>query len=576
MNLKPPVTELDIATSDSGFYKGFNTYVTISGKMIVVAFVLWILLFPTSSLAILDSIKNPLMAASGPWYIIVMAIFVIVCLGLAIWPTTGKMVLGTLGEKPEFSFFSWVAMMFSAGLGIGMLTYATAEPLYHLQDNPDVIQGLTNSVNADNLAATYKWTFFHYGITAWASYAIVGMALAFFSFRRGLPLTLRTGITAIFGGRLSGTIGNIIDIAAIVATIIGVAVSLSIGIGQFASGVAGVTGASWMLNEDGSAVPSVIIMSTVIIIGLSTISALSGVGKGIKWLSNINMILSFFILIFFLVMGSTLFSMEMMFVGLFEYLKEFPALMFTIWEPVIDAATGEVIKDSVSAKLAGWQSGWSIFYWAWWVAFAPFVGMFIARISRGRSIREFVLGVIIAPSLVCFLWFAIVGGTAIDMELNGTANGSIMGAPLTSQLYASLEALLSPTGALVMTGVVVILLLTYLVTTVDSSILVINTINAAGNPTNKHPIHIIIWGIGIGLLMISLLIFGGSDTGGAGGSVAALKPAMLIGAFPFSIVMFLMCIALIKAAIRDGIREKNGEATTYTPDGRALIDPDLK
>jgi len=575
MSIKPPVTDLHIPTADSGFYEGFNTYVTISGKMTIVLFVLWILLFPTSSLEILESIKNPLMASSGPWYIIVMAIFVLVCIGLAIWPTTGKMVLGTIGEKPEFSYFSWIAMMFSAGLGIGMLTYATAEPLYHLQNNPDVIQGLTHAVNADNLASAYKWTFLHNGITAWASYAVVGMALAFFSFRRGLPLTLRTGITSIFGKHLSGTMGNLIDIAAIVATILGVAVSLSIGIGQFASGIAEVSGWSWMISEDGTAIPSVIIFSTIIIIGLSTLSALSGVGKGIKWLSNTNMILSIFLLVFFFVVGSTMFSIKMMFFGLFEYLKEFPALMFTIWEPAVNAS-GEVVTESIGTKLANWQAGWSIFYWAWWVAFAPFVGLFIARISRGRSIREFVLGVIFAPSLVCFLWFTIVGGTAIDMELNGIANGSIMGAPLTGQLYASLQALLSPGAALVMTAIVVFLLLTYLVTTVDSSILVINTINAAGDPSSRHPIHIIIWGVGIGALMMSVLIFGGSDIGGAGGSVAALKPAMLIGAFPFSIVMFLMCVSLIKAVIHDGIREKNNIPTTYTPDGRALIDPDLK
>lgn len=578
MSIKPPLTDLPIKTADSGFYKGFNTWVTVTGKVLVVLFVLWALIFPLNAISVLKGIQVPLMNTFGSWYIFVVSFFVLVSLGLALWPTTGRIRLGVAGEKPEFSFFSWIAMMFSAGLGIGVLTYATAEPIYHFKNNPDVIQGFTHAQNVDNLMAAYKWSFFHNGISAWACYSIVGLSLAYFSFRRGLPLTMRTGIASIFGKHLSGFVGNAIDVASIIATILGVAVTLGIGIGQFASGLHQATGWDWMIDDKGLPVATMVVVSAATIMCLSTLSAISGVGKGIKWLSNLNMSLSIFLLLFFLVMGSTLFSGQMFFGGLVEYLKEFPKLMFTSWDnPTLDAA-GNVVKDGIETQLSGWQAGWTKFYWAWWIAFAPFVGLFIARISRGRTIREFVFGVIIVPSLVFFAWFAIAGGTALDLEISGKAGGAILNAPETQQLYESIKAVLAdmPTFAWLMTIVVVVMLLTYLVTSVDSAILVINTINAAGDPSRRHPIHIIIWGAGFGLIMISMLLLGSEKAGGAGGSLPALKSAMIIGAFPFSIVMFLMCVATIKSAIRDGIREKAGEPTTFDEDGSPVFDPDMQ
>ena len=267
---------------------------------------------------------------------------------------------------------------------------------------------------------------------------------------------------------------------------------------------------------------------------------MSGVGKGIKWLSNLNMGLSFFLLAFFLVFGSTLFALNSMFVGLWDYIINLPAMAVTVWK-----ADGNA--ESVASQLAGWQGGWTIFYWAWWIAFAPFVGLFLARISRGRTFREFVLGAMIVPSLMCFIWFTVVGGTAIDLTLNGDAGDAITSVGISSQLFAMINFMLSPTIALLMSIIIVVLLLTYLVTSADSAVLIINTIAAGGDARQKPKMHIIVWGGALTLVIGALLLAGG---------LGAINTAMIIGALPFSIVMALMGIALFKAVIRDGMRAR--------------------
>ena len=290
-----------------------------------------------------------------------------------------------------------------------------------------------------------------------------------------------------------------------------------------------------------------IVFALVVIMGASTLSALSGVGKGIKWLSNINMGLSFFLLAFFLIFGSTFFGLQALFVGIFDYLINLPSMMFTVWQ-------ADGVEASVATQLSSWQGGWSVFYWAWWIAFAPFVGVFLARISRGRTVREYVLGAIIIPSTMCFVWFAIVGGTAIDLSLNGDAGDAITGAGAESQLFAMLDVMLSSGLAWVMALIVVILLLTYLVTSADSAVLIVNTINSGGDEGPKGRPHIIFWGAALALVVGALLVIGG---------LGAIQTAMVIGALPFSFVMLLMGIAVIKGIWRDAIREKNGVESVY-------------
>ena len=256
--------------------------------------------------------------------------------------------------------------------------------------------------------------------------------------------------------------------------------------------------------------------------------------------------LSFFILAFFIVFGSTFFGLQALLVGVWDYLLSIPQNIFTVWQ-------SDGVENSVDTQLASWQGGWTIFYWAWWIAFAPFVGVFLARISKGRTIREYVLGAMIIPAVMCFVWFAIVGGTAIDLELNGNASGAILNAGQSDQLFATLAVILNDALAWVMSVIVVILLLTYLVTSADSAVLIINTINAAGDEGPKARPHILFWGAALALVVGGLIIAGG---------LGAIQTAMVIGALPFSLVMVLMGVSVVKAIYRDGQRKIAGVQTT--------------
>lgn len=545
MSNKPPLMELAIEVAEGGFYNGFNKDVTITAKLLLGALILWAIAFPDHASGVLNGLSSFLLANFAIWYIGVVAFFILTCVVLAIIPRSGKLTLGLPGDKPEFSSFSWFSMMFGAGIGIGMLTFATAEPMYHFATNPEVIQGLATGSAADNVRPAYKWSFLHWGFSAWACYALVGLSLGYFSYRRNLPLTIRTGLTPLFGRSLSGPLGHLVDVVAVVATVLGVAQTLGFGVEQFVAGMHRLGIGDWLLNEEGKATTEAIVCALLIIMGASTLSALSGVGKGIKWLSNINMGLSFFLLAFFLVFGSTFFGLQALAYGLFDYLVQLPSMLLTVW-----TADGSETGDA----LASWQGGWSVFYWAWWIAFAPFVGVFLARISRGRTVREYVLGSMIIPSVMCFVWFTIVGGTAIDLTLNGAAGDAISGAGQQSQLFAMLDVMLSDSLSWVMAIVVVVLLLTYLVTTADSAILIVNTINSGGDEGPKARPHIIFWGVVLGLIVGALLVIGG---------LGAIKTAMVIGALPFSLVMVLMGIALIKGIIRDGFRESSGVQSTH-------------
>jgi choline/carnitine/betaine transport len=540
MALKPALTDLDITTAGSGYYEGFSKFVSIGSKVSIGALIVWAIAFPEGAGAVLSSIRGVIDANTGPWYMYVVSFYIIVCLILALIPSTGSIRLGGDDSRPEFSSFSWFSMMFGAGIGIGMLTFATAEPLYHFGTNPDGIVGDAAGSSADNVRAAMKWSFLHWGFSAWGSYAIVGLSLAFFSYSRGLPLTIRSGLTPLFGRALEGPLGHVIDIVSVIATILGVSVTLGFGVSQFAAGLFNITGMGWLMNLEGSPTAAAMIICLVIVMILSTLSALSGVGKGIKWLSNINMGLSFFILAFFLVFGSTMFAFKSLFLGMWDYVIALPAMSLTVF-------TGDGVEDSVATQLAGWQGGWTTFYWAWWIAFAPFVGLFLARISKGRTVREYVLGAMIVPSIMCFVWFAFAGGTAIDLSLNGGAGDAITGAGQESQLFAMINFMLSPALATAMSCVIVVLLLTYLVTSADSAVLIINTIAAAGDESPKGRIHIIVWGVILTLVIGGLLLAGG---------LGAINTAMIIGALPFSVVMALMGISLIKALWNDARRAK--------------------
>jgi len=528
-------SDIRIATQSTGFYAGFNVWVAAVPKVVILALIAWVAASPSQAGQQLLSLQTWSTASFGGWYIYVTAFFTFTCIALALWPRSGRLVLGQPGDTPEFSQFTWLSMMFGAGIGIGMLTYSTAEPIFHFATNPETIQGTSTSLDADNVRNAYKWALLHYGLTPWACYGVIGIALGYLKYAKGMPLTIRSGLQPLFGSSLSGWLGNLVDIAAILATLIGLGVTIGYGVSQFSAGLFNISGLSFLVNDSGQPTLSAQIMGLVLIVGASCVSALSGIQRGIKWLSNINMGLSIFLVSFFIVFGSTAFALSAFGYAIWDYLLALPVMSVTVWQ---DTST------EVGAALQQWQGAWNIFYWAWWIAFAPFVGLFLARVSRGRTVREYVLGAIIMPAMICLTWLTFVGATAIDLELQGIAGGSIVNADISAQLFATINLMLSPSWAVALSVVVVLLLLTFLITSADSGILIINTLASGGSQHQKGAGHIVIWGVIFTVLIGALLGAGGMD---------ALRSAMIIGALPFSIVMTLMAIALIKVMVSDAL-----------------------
>ncbi|MCJ8189832.1 BCCT family transporter [Sphingomicrobium aestuariivivum] len=545
--IEPPLTHLPIKTHDRGFYEGFSRAVTVPAKVTVSLLILWAIFFPVSANETLGAANSAIIGRFGGWYVYLVAALMLVCFLLALAPRSGSLTIGLPGEKPEFSRLSWFAMLFGAGIGIGMLTYSTGEPLAHFTNNPEIIAGTISPASTEAVIPAYRYTFLHWGLAAWCTYALVGLAIGYVAYRRDLPLTVRSALAPLFGTRMSGLGGHVVDVVAVVATILGVAVTMGLGVEQFVAGLDRVGFGDWLV-EDGSATLPAIVLALVVLVGASTISALTGVGRGIKWLSNINMGLSFALLALFAVAGASLFALELLGAGILDYLRHLPELSLRIY--------GDDGSEIATAQRQ-WQLDWSIFYWAWWIAFAPFVGMFIARISRGRTIREYVFGVVLVPSLICFIWMTLAGGTAISLELSGEAGGRILDTALSDQLYATIAVLLDPGVAAIVSGLIVFLLLTYLVTSVDSAILIINTINGAGETEGQRRRHIIFWGAALAFMVGSMLVLGGID---------AIRTTMILGALPFSFVVAIMAVAIVKAVVWDLRRKHHGVSTTATTD----------
>lgn len=602
MAVKPPFTDIDINTQDAGFYEGYSLPIALISKIGMVLLVLWALIWPLNAGEMLSKVNTTLLLSFNTFYIISAGIFVFFLFIIAILPATGKRLLGAPGQKPEFSNFSWFSMMFGAGLGVGLMTFATAEPLGLWGSNPVLLNSDIAPNSKEALQSAYRYTFAHYGFHAWAIYVVTGLSLAYYAYTRGMPLTIRSALTPLIGRFANGPFGHLIDVLGVVATILGVSVTIGFGVSQLVDGVYFISEWPWLMDTTGDtpvATKTGLIVALVMIMGMSILSAVSGVGRGVKYLSNLNLVLSLILLLVFVFFGSFLFAMTTYGTALVDYIINFVSLSFQAYGPVAadtfasnapaavqaldpDAqaivygaatnaygsqagfatalAEGGVTlspEDTVAAyaagtggRLFGWQASWTTFYWAWWIAFSPFVGLFLARISKGRTVREFVLGAVIAPSLVCFAWMTILGGTAIDLELNGTAGGEIIAASQSAKLFVTLEHMLS--GGLLQAIIImcVVLIMTFLVTSADSGILVMNTI-MSGGAEETGVMHRIIWGVILTLVIGTLLLAGG-------GGLAALQNAMIIGALPFTIIMVGMVISLIKALINDGRRDRSG------------------
>ena len=639
MPIKPPFTELEIQKAPSGFYEGYSLPIALISKTIMVALVLWALVWPGNASSILSAVNGSLLNGFNSFYIISVGLFAFFLFVLAILPATGSKKLGTAETMPEFSNFSWFSMMFGAGLGVGLMVFATAEPLGLWGSNPVVLSGDVAANSQEAVQSAYRYTFLHYGFHAWAIYVLTGLSLAYYAYTREMPLTIRSALTPLLGKAANGFLGHLVDVLGVVATILGVSVTIGFGVSQFVDGVYAVSGMGWLMNGEVEAPkPSTVglIAALLVIMGLSILSAVSGVGRGIKYLSNLNLVLSVILLLTFVIFGSFFFAMTKFGAGLVDYILHFVQLSFGAYGPQsADAFAAALPADSAplagdlyagatnawgsadgftsgfgaaltdaQAKIAelqaiaaptaeqtaelaalteglpkmeelaavpaetlqaaytageqgrqfGWQAGWTTFYWAWWIAFSPFVGLFLARISKGRTVREFILGCVIAPAIVCFLWMTILGGTAIDLELNGDAAGSIIGASNTAKLFATLGQMISGGFLSAITIMCVVLIMTFLVTSADSGILVMNTIMSGGEQETGIK-HRIIWGLILTAVIGALIIAGNS--GAEANPFGALQNAMIIGALPFTIVMVFMMVSLVKALYRDSIRAKH-------------------
>lgn len=600
MSIKPPFTDLNIKKQEAGFYKDNSLPIALISKGVMVALVLWALVWPANANATLGSWNWSLLERFNGFYIVITGFFAFFLLVIALLPRTGRRIMGTPGEAPEFSNFSWFSMMFGAGLGVGLMVFATAEPMGLWGSNPVVLSGAAEANTPEAIQSAYRYTFLHYGFHAWAIYVVTGLSLAYYAYTRDMPLTIRSALTPLFGSTINGFLGHVVDVLGVVATILGVSVTIGFGVSQFIDGMYAITGMEWMMDMTGDApAPNKVglIAGLIMIMAMSILSAVSGVGRGVKYLSNLNLVLSIILLAVFVIFGSFMFALSTYGAAFVDYILHFVQLSFGAYGPQsaadfaaalpeaakplaadlsaaqgawgsyagfvggLTGAAAELDEDTLKAVYAageggrqfGWQAGWTTFYWAWWIAFSPFVGLFLARISKGRSVREFIIGCVLAPSLVCFAWMTILGGTAIDLELTGGAEGAIIGASNTAKLFVTLGQMID--GGL-LTGITimcVILIMTFLVTSADSGILVMNTIMSGGEQETGIK-HRIVWGLILTAVIGTLLAAAGENN-----PMDALRNAMIIGALPFTMVMGLMCIALIKALYRDGLREKVAE-----------------
>ena len=480
--------------------------------LIIVAAALLAITFPDGTGAVLSAAQTGVVAVFGPYYLLVVAGFVIFAFWMGL-SRFGDIKLGRDDGEPEFRLLSWFAMLFAAGMGIGLVFWGAAEPLTFFVNPKPGVEG-----DARELAnAAMTQTYLHWGFHAWGIYAVVGLSLAYAIHRKGRPVSIRWALEPILGDRVRGRAGDVIDIIAIVGTVFGVATSLGLGVQQIAAGLV-------QLGAFGETTDLLLVGLILVITFIAVISVVSGVDKGIKWLSNINLGMAGVFLVAVLLLGPTLFLFREFVQAFGNYLQSVVGLSFDS-----SAFAGQEGRD--------WQASWTIFYWGWWMSWAPFVGLFIARISRGRTVREFVLGVLLVPSMVSFIWFAVMGGSAIDRafeDSNGGLFDPAVGIVSENVLFNLLAGL--PLGG-VLSVIAIALVAIFFITSSDSGSLVVDML-ASGGETDPPKWSRVLWASLEGALAIALLLAGG---------LSALQTGSILTALPISIVIIGMCISLYKA-----------------------------
>jgi len=497
-----------------------NKKVFVSASAIIIALLLYTVALPKQAQTVFTLVQASIVD-NGSWFYVLSVAFIfffVIFLGLSRY---GDIRLGPDHSTPDYPLASWLSMLFAAGMGIGLMFFGVAEPLMHYLSPPTAQTGTVAAVQE-----AMKMTFFHWGLHAWAIYAIVALVLAYFSYRHNLPLTLRSALYPLIGERIYKWPGHLVDVFAVVSTVFGVATSLGLGASQVNSGF------GYLFGIDVSITNQIIIMCGITALAVTSVA--TGLDKGIKILSETNMILAVILLVLIFVLGPTVFLLKAYLQNIGDYLSDIVHNTFNLF----------------AYKKTTWIGGWTIFYWGWWLAWAPFVGIFIARISRGRTIREFILGVMLIPTVFTLLWMTIFGNSAIDLVHNQgvTALGDMVSQDSSVALFVFLENFPLST---VLSFFSVLMIVIFFVTSCDSGAMVVDMLCSHGS--NDTPLwQRVYWAVGIGVVAAILLVAGGLN---------ALQTMTIASALPFAIVLLLAIVGLIKALRVEGFKQESQQMT---------------
>ncbi|GAA4318484.1 hypothetical protein GCM10023115_44390 [Pontixanthobacter gangjinensis] len=496
-----------------------NGPVFFTSSIFIVASIALTLIFKEQAETFFEELQNGVAKNADWFFILCINIFFVFLIYLALG-RFGKLRIGGQNAKPEFKTLSWFAMLFSAGMGIGLLFFGVGEPVMHFNSPPTAEAGTAAAAQE-----AMNFTFLHWGFHAWAVYALVGLSLSYFTYTRGLPLTIRSIFYPFLGDKIYGKIGDVIDIFAVLATLFGLATSLGFGVQQIASGLDHVFG----LPSGITAQVTII----AIITGIATLSVVLGVDKGVKVLSEWNMRIAVVLLVLALILGPTIFIFRSFVENTGSYLFNF--LEISTW--------------SETYTNGNWQNDWTVFYWGWWIGWSPFVGMFIARISKGRTIREFILGVLLVPSLVTFFWMSAFGSVAIEQIMGGNeALNQAVNDDIATALFVFFE---DYPLSMIINVVAVLLIAGFFITSSDSGSLVVDSLTSGGKidaPVGQR----IFWAVTEGAVAAVLLV---------GGGLQALQTATIVTGLPFAIILLIMCYSLYKGLKEDlrKLEEKKSE-----------------
>lgn len=519
--------------SESPIESGTNARIRINPPVFIISAVLTVLLVGFAAIAtetaalVFNATQSWVTESAGWFYVLAVAGFLVFIIGLAI-SNFGLVKLGSDHSEPDYSYLSWFAMLFSAGMGIGLMFFGVAEPVMHYVSPP-----VGDPETAEAARQAMRITFFHWGIHAWAIYAVVAISLAYFAFRQGLPLTIRSSLYPLIGERIYGPIGHTVDIFAVLGTIFGVATSLGLGVVQINSGL------DYLFGIPSTAVTQVILIA--VITGFATISVVLGLDGGIRRISELNIILACSLLLFVLVFGPTIFLLQTLVQNTGMYISSVFEMTFNLY----------------AYEPTDWIGGWTLFYWGWWIAWAPFVGMFIARVSKGRTIREFVVGVLLVPVGFTFMWMTFFGDTALHMLMvqGISALSEAVAADTSVALFQFFEQLpFSTITALVAT----LLVVTFFVTSSDSGSLVVDILTSGGHAEPSPVWQRIFWAVVEGIVAATLLLAGG---------LAALQTATIASALPFTVIMIVMCWGLLRALRIEGFKQVSLREARVMPRG---------